>query len=164
MKSKGIPSTGIRREQRMKPVRDDSYRAEAKMPDPATCPDCDSTYIKGRWTWGAAPSGAARHTCPACQRIADRVPAGFLTLTGPFFAAHRADVLALVTARAARAREEHPLQRLMGVEDVAGGVEITTTDAILARALATAVHKAYKGDLDLRPTGGENIARAIWTR
>ncbi|HSJ96007.1 MAG TPA: BCAM0308 family protein [Myxococcota bacterium] len=164
MKNDRSPPSGLRREQRMKPLRDDSYRADAKMPDPATCPECHAAYLKGRWTWREVPAGAARQTCPACRRIAERMPAGFLTLSGPFFADHRDEVLGLVTARAARAREEHPMQRLIGVAEVAGGVEVTTTDAILARTLATAVHKAYKGELEVRPTGDEKIARATWSR
>ena len=148
----------------MNAVREDSYRAPAKHPDPAACPSCHATYVEGRWTWQPAPKDAARLTCPACARIADGQPAGYVRLEGPFFVAHRDEIMPLVSARAQRARDEHPLQRVIGVENVKGGVVVTTTDAHLARGIAVAVHDAYKGDLDIDFAEDENLVRARWKR
>jgi len=154
----------LRREQLMEEVREDSYRELAKMPDPTRCPKCGATYLKGRWTWAQAPADAVVHKCPACQRIEDEFPAGYVSLKGPFLAGHRDDILNLARAREARAKEEHPLQRIMAVETVADGVQITTTDAHLARNIAMAVHDAFKGTLDMTYSKGENLLRATWKR
>lgn len=157
-------TTGVRHEQRMRPNREDSYRDEAKGPDPATCPRCRATYLAGRWTWRPAPSGAARHTCPACLRLEDNFPAGQVRLKGPFFDEHRDEVLALVNARAERALEEHPLQRIIAMMETHDGVLVTTTDSHLARGLGVALQSAFKGELDLWFSNDENFVRASWTR
>lgn len=143
---------------------DDSYRMDAKLPDPACCPTCRAAYRKGRWTWGAAPEGATRHKCPACRRIEDDLPGGYLTLKGDFLRQHRDEILSLVTAREAREKSEHPLQRIIAVRDVADGVQVTTTDLHLARGIARAVQEAYKGELELAFSKDEDLLRATWTR
>ena len=153
-----------RHEPRLAPTRQDSYRDTEKAPDPATCPRCHATYLRGRWIWREAPPNARRETCPACQRIEERFPAGYLTLKGAFFEAHRDQVLESVAARAARAREEHPMQRVIGMERVVGGTLVTTTDAHLARALGVALRDAFKGQLDLDFSPDENLVRATWIR
>lgn len=157
-------TTGARHEERMKPLREDSYHDELKLADPATCQRCHATYLKGRWTWRPAPEDAVRTTCPACQRMEDNFPAGYVTLKGDFFASHRDEILGMVMARAERAREEHPLQRIIGMQDVARGVLVTTTDAHLARGIGVALKDAFKGELDLDFSKEENFVRATWSR
>ena len=153
----------LRKEQRM-PQTEDSYRMAGKLPDPARCPKCEATYRKGRWTWGKAPEDAAHHTCPACQRIADGFPAGYVKLGGSFLQQHRPEVLNLVMAREARAKSDHPLQRIMAVEPVPEGVLVTTTDSHLARCIAHALHEAFKGELKMSFRKSENLLRATWNR
>ncbi len=144
---------------------DDPYLMRAKPPEPTSCPTCHATFTDGRWTWEKAPEGSHHQACPACQRIHDRFPAGYLTLRGEFFAAHREEILAMLHSREAREKESRPLQRIMDVETKRDGtVEVTTTDSHIARTLAEAVHSAYKGDLKLRYSRDENLLRASWKR
>jgi hypothetical protein len=157
-------TTGVRHEQRMHPVREDSYRDELKHAEPAACPRCRATYLRGRWTWQPAPADAVRQTCPACQRIEDDFPAGYVTIRGAFLAGHRDEILNVVMARAERARREHPLQRIIGMQDVASGVLVTTTDGHLARGIGMALRDAFKGELDLAFSRDENLVRATWSR
>ena len=105
-----------------------------------------------------------QHTCPACRRIEDDFPAGYVTLKGPFLAEHRDEVLAVVTARAERARLAHPLQRIIGMQEVARGVLVTTTDGHLARGIGVALRDAFKGELELAFSKEENLVRATWSR
>ena len=148
----------------MRATRDDSYRPTAKLADPMACPRCHASYLRGRWTWRPAPAGAPERTCPACLRIEQQQPAGFVTLAGPFFAAHREEILRVVGAHEQAARAAHPMQRIIGVQEVEGGVLVTTTDAHLAHALGIAMQAAYKGDLDLDFGPGKNCARVAWNR
>lgn len=164
MKTTHTQSRALRREHPMDEIREDSYRENAKLAEPALCPKCGAAYVKGRWTWAKAPAGAAKHTCPACRRIEDQFPAGYVSLKGPFVAAHRDEIVALVRAREARAREEHALQRIMSLEPSGEGLVVTTTDAHLARGIAVAVHEAFKGTLDMTYSQGENLLRATWKR
>ncbi len=153
-----------RREQRMTPPLQDSYRTNEKRADSVMCPECGATFHNGRWTWGKAPAQAIRERCPACRRIHDDFPGGYVTLRGKFFSEHRTEILELVRGREARAREEHPMQRIMHIDDVSGGVLVTTTDANLARHIAKGVHEAYKGDLELTYSKDEDLLRAVWKR
>jgi hypothetical protein len=86
--------------------RHDPYEPAGKYPEPTRCKDCGAVYHKGHWQWGKAPEDARADTCPACRRIADRLPAGTLTLAGAFLAAHRADLLHLVKNEAEHERTE----------------------------------------------------------
>ena len=76
----------IRRDELRDELVHDTYKSGKKLAEPSRCPECGAVYHRGRWTWGAAPAGAAAATCPACHRIKDQFPAGHVTLKGEFFA------------------------------------------------------------------------------
>ena len=157
-------TTGARHEQRTPPKRADSYREDHKQGDPLACRRCRASYVRGRWSWAPAAAEAGRTLCPACQRIEDNFPAGYVTIKGAFLAGHRDEILNVVMARAERAREEHPLQRIIGMQDVHRGVLVTTTDGHLARGIGVALRDAFNGDLDLTFSKDENLVRATWSR
>ena len=141
----------------------DTYRSRAKLPEPTACPQCNAVFQGGRWQWGDVPADAHRETCPACHRINDNFPAGFVTLKGAFFQSRRAEITSLVNHEEQRAREKHPLQRIMAVEDSAEGALVTTTDIHLARAIGEAVHRAYQGELEFHYNPEQNLLRVFWT-
>ena len=128
--------------------QDDPYRVARKPPEPTRCPDCKASFAQGRWTWEKAPADSYEQVCPACQRIQDRFPAGYVTIKGEFFAGHRDEIVALISNH----------------EKKDGNVEITTTDSQLARGIGEALHEAYKGDLKLKYSRDENLLRATWKR
>ncbi|HCU54360.1 MAG TPA: ATPase [Gammaproteobacteria bacterium] len=142
----------------------DPYRARGKWKEPSTCPDCGAIFHGGRWQWGAAAPGAEAHLCPACQRSRDRVPAGQLTLSGPFYAEHRDEILHLVRNTEAKARSEHPLERIMEVKDEAGKTVVTFTDSHLTHGIGEALRHAYHGELDSRYTDEGDLLRVVWSR
>lgn len=87
-----------------------------------------------------------------------------MELSGAFFTAHRDEVLGLVRNHEERANVEHPLQRILKIEDQAGGVPVTTTDIDLARKIAEALHGAFKGELGFHYNEGENLPQVKWGR
>jgi NMD protein affecting ribosome stability and mRNA decay len=143
---------------------EDPYRAAAKPPEPTTCPKCHATFMSGRWTWEKAPEDAHHQLCPACQRIHDRFPAGYVTVKGAFLQEHRDEIVALIHNHEKKEKAERPLQRIMAIDDTREGLEVTTTDSHLARGIAEALHGAYKGELKLRYSRDENLLRASWKR
>ena len=143
----------------------DPYLARAKPDAPTVCPTCKAFFHEGRWTWDKAPRDAEQETCPACQRIHDRFPAGYITIKGEFFKEHKDEIIALLKAREEAEKSERPLQRIMDMDAKRDGTyEVTTTDSHIARTLAQAIHDAYKGDLKLRYSRDENLLRAVWKR
>ncbi len=142
----------------------DPYKIREKLPEPTVCPECRAVYHDGRWQWSAAPAGANQAPCPACHRVRDKCPAGFLTLTGEFFAAHKDEILNLVRNIEEREKAQHPLKRIMAVDEQDGGMLITFTDPQLARSAGQAVQHAYKGDLDFSYQEEEYLLRVYWSR
>jgi len=141
----------------------DAYKARGKLPEPSVCQDCGAVFHQGRWQWGEAPAGAHPATCPACQRQHDHFPAGFVTLEGAFFESHKEEILHLVRNHEQRERTEHPLKRILAVEDQNGVVLVTTTDIHLARGIGEALHHAYQGELEFHYNPEENLLRVHWT-
>ena len=153
------------REQLLDNPRHDSYKAKGKLPDPTRCPECGAVFQKGRWTWTGTVRGAVHEQlCPACLRIRDGFPAGFVTLGGDYLSGHREEILSIVRNCEAVEKAGHPLQRIIAIKDVEGGILVTTTDAHLARRIAESIHDACKGNLALQYNKEENLVRATWTR
>ncbi|SFU50310.1 hypothetical protein SAMN05216339_10387 [Nitrosomonas eutropha] len=143
---------------------DDAYKIRRKLPEPTVCPQCNAIFQKGRWQWFEIPVNAQQHPCPACQRILDHYPAGYLTLEGEFFQSHRDEILHLVQNFEKTKKSQHPLQRIIATEEQNNSLLITTTDIHLARGIGEAIHDAYQGNLELQYNQDENLLRVYWSR
>ncbi|OGA20162.1 MAG: ATPase [Betaproteobacteria bacterium RIFCSPLOWO2_12_FULL_63_13] len=164
MKDERVGFRPVRREQLFQELVHDSYKSSRKLREPTRCPECGAVYHKGRWTWGKATSEAHEEKCPACHRIHDQFPAGYVILKGGFLREHHDEILQLVKNHEAKEKAEHPLERIMKIEDAEDGVLVTTTDTHLARDIAEALHNAYKGDLDYHYNKQDMLLRATWSR
>lgn len=142
----------------------DRYKQPAASPALASCPACHAVYMRGHWQWRPVPPGAASLVCSACQRIADKAPAGTVMLGGAFEAAHRTEMLALVRHREAQLRAQHPMERLMGIESGEQGTVITTTGLHLARDIGNAIHHAFRGTLTIDYGNAETELHVHWHR
>ena len=142
----------------------DTYKSKRKLPEPTVCPDCKAVHHQGRWTWGASPASAHEMLCPACQRIRDRYPAGYVTLSGGFLRDHSQELLGLIRHVEAREKAEHPLKRIIDLADENGSTVITTTDIHLARSIGDALFHAYEGKLDYHYAEESNILHVSWER
>jgi len=165
--STSVPVPGFRpvRRDELRPERiHDTYKLTHKLPEPAVCPGCGAVYHAGRWQWLARPAGAGEVMCPACHRIKDCFPAGFVHVGGKYFAAHRDELLHLLRHHEEKEKAEHPLARIMAIDDEAGGILVTTTDMHLARDLGEALHHAHQGELEYHYNEGENLLRVHWQR
>ncbi len=143
---------------------EDPYQARGKYTEPTVCSGCGAVFHKGRWRWGAPIAGAKEQLCPACQRIHDGQPAGIVTIRGDFFAAHRDEILNLITNAEEKERPEHPLQRVMGIEDQGDGIVVSLTDMHLTRGIGEALHHAYEGELTYDYNDKDTVFRVSWTR
>ena len=142
----------------------DAYGIRGKLPDPTACPSCGAIYRNGRWIWGSPPADAHRTRCPACRRIEDDYPAGLVTISGDFAAAHAEEIRNLIHNVEEREKQEHALKRVMAIVDEAGQLLVKTTDAKLARGIGEALHHAYRGELDYRMSEAESVLRVEWKR
>jgi hypothetical protein len=153
-----------RQDRRLREHVHDPYKTRRKLPEPTVCPGCGSVFVKGRWSWAEKPEGANEERCQACHRIADKYPAGYLTLHGGFVFDHKDEIVNLARNTEALENGEHPLHRIMGVEEGEGGIEITTTDIHLPRRIGEALAHAFEGELDFHYDDEAYLIRVSWTR
>jgi hypothetical protein len=154
----------LHRDRQIDDVVHDPYRERYKPKAPAFCPTCGAVYQDGHWQWLSHPAHAHEHVCPACHRISDRQPAGYVTLQSQFHDKHVEEMIALIRHEEARAKAEHPLERIMAVERLEHETSIQTTDVHLARRLGDAVHHAYQGQLEIQYAQDQYLVRIYWTR
>ena len=153
------------RDRNTEPFFDKTYKEPHKLQEPTVCTDCGAVYHKGRWSWGDRPAGASEARCPACTRLHDHDPAGFVKLRGDFLREHRAEILNLAHNIETREKAEHPLKRIMAVEhEDDGGLLITTTDTHLAKSIGDGIHHAYEGHLDYKFAEELNNLHVLWER
>jgi len=144
--------------------RHDPYQAKKKYHEPTVCGDCGLVFHRGHWQWATAPEGAEIALCPACHRVRDKLPAGFLTLEGIYFDDHRDELLVLVRNVAERDRQDHPLNRIIDIAVEAGRATVTTTDIHLPQRIAAALKSAFQGELDVQYGHNEYSVRVHWRR
>lgn len=142
----------------------DVYQKRTKPSEPTVCPRCGALFHKGRWTWGSRPAQAHEEFCPACRRIEDRSPAGFLHLSGAFIDARKEEILNVARNEEREEKTEHPLSRIIDIQAQKDGIVITTTDTHLPRRIGAALKRAYHGELDFQYAADQNLIRATWRR
>jgi len=155
-----------RRDRLIKERVHDPYMSRAKLPEPTVCPECKAVFADGRWQWqSSVPEDANETLCPACRRIREKVPAGFLTLSGEFFKEHLDEIMNLVHNKVESQKAEHPVKRIMDIEALDdGSVVITFTDTHLPHGVGEAIESAYEGELDIHYTKEAGIVRVTWVR
>jgi NMD protein affecting ribosome stability and mRNA decay len=142
----------------------DPYHARLKLKEPSICSDCGAVFQRGRWQWGNAPLGAHQVLCPACARTRDEMPAAYLTMRGAYIRKHLDEIMHLVRNHTQRERGEHPLKRIMHIEESDTGTILSFTEARLARDIGEALHHAYKGDLEYHYADEDVLLRVNWIR
>ena len=144
--------------------RHDPYEPRGKHVDGTRCASCGAGYRDGRWQWGESAGGGAAETCPACRRIRDRLPAGHVTLEGPYVAAHRTELVRLVSHQAEQENAEHPMHRIMKLDESPERIEVATTDIHLPRRIGEALRRAYDGELSIAFGADAYEVRVHWRR
>jgi NMD protein affecting ribosome stability and mRNA decay len=144
-------------------ARHDTYQRRGKLREPTVCPTCGAVFHKGHWTWGQRPTGAHEEVCPACHRIHDRYPAGELSVRGPFVTEHKAEILGLIHNVEAHEKAEHPLSRIMRIDEGEKALVVSTTDTHLARGIGEALHHAYHGEITIQYSEDQQFVRVYWT-
>ena len=167
MSANTLPSITARRERRttgraQNEQRLDPYQTQQKPHEPTVCPQCRAVFRNGRWQWGASPEGARSNICPACRRIADGLPAGIVTAHAPIAVRRKPEIISIARNAEAAEQPEHPLNRIMTIEDTEAGLVISTTDIHLPRRIASALKRAFRGELDVQFDDAAYFVRIDW--
>jgi hypothetical protein len=142
----------------------DPYLDRSNFSEPSACTECGAVYRDGRWQWVTPPVHALRTHCPACRRIEENAPAAYVSIDGEFAHDHRKDIISLARLMETYEKAEHPLERIMHIEQHGDRLGIATTDIHMARAIGEALEHTYMGQLDFNYTDAEYLLRVSWRR
>lgn len=142
------------------------HKGSAGLAGPTVCNQCGAVSLEGLWQWVASiPKGAREGTCPACDRIRDNRPVGYLNLSGVFFDQHRDEIMSLAHQHGEEQAAQHPMQRIINVEHADdGSVTMTFTDARSPQRVAQAIMQAFQGKIEIKYPRATDVVHASWVR
>jgi len=153
-------------------VLKDPYLREIDYKDSNICPSCKAIYHNKRWQFNddleheiRLNSHYEEKKCPACRKIQDKYPMGFVFISGNFIDQHKDDILHTVKSEEKRAIDKNPLERIMEIEKKKKNhYKIKTTTDTLAQRIGKILHNSYKGDIEYKFSEDQKILRVFWSR
>jgi len=137
----------------------------------SVCKKCHAIFHNKRWYLDedlykklVAQKNIRKILCPACRKVKDKFPGGILRLKGEFLKDHKSEILNLIKNEEERARGFNPLERIMGINSIKTGLEITTTNEKLAQRIGKSLQKAYQGKIEYKWSSDTKLLRAEWKR
>lgn len=143
----------------------DAYRGKGGIRGAVYC-QCGAVYRNKRWFLEDEAAGhkeGREHVCPACRRVADRNPAGVVTLSGDYRADHASEINNLINVITKRAQIKNPLGRIMDISEENDDVIITTTDVKLAQKIGREIYRSHGGQLHFIWSHAEAPVRVKWS-
>ena len=122
------------------------------------------SITKGAGNGWRCSKASAKNCAPACRRIKEEFPAGVVTLLGDFAREHKEEMIHLARHQEEAEKKEHPLNRIISIEEDAQGIVINTTDIHLPRRIGEAVKRAFHGEIEDRFEKDGYFVRVTWTR
>jgi hypothetical protein len=141
----------------------DPYQGKKKLHEGTVCPQCGAVYFEGRWQWLRTGAAGIEELCAACRRINDKFPAGILTLHGDITPEQKQEVLRLARHQEELENREHPLNRIISIEEDAERMTFNTTDIHLPRRIGEAMKRAFHGKLEIHFDENGYFVRVTWT-
>jgi hypothetical protein len=93
------------------------------------------------------------------------LPAGIVTVTSPILTSQKEEIIRLVRNQEEAERTEHPLNRIMSIDETAPDrIVISTTDIHLPRRIGEAIRRAFHGDLEVHFDEQGYLVRVDWHR
>lgn len=157
-----LPHEG-RRPQATPPRKKDSHDGGSKSSHALVCEECKLVHHAGRWQRGAPPTPELESgLCPAYRRIRDHDPAGTIAVPETFLE-QRDELMGMLRNAEAAETEEHPLERLMDLEEGPdGSLIVTTTGVHLARAIANKLERRFHSQARIRYGDSEHTIAVDW--
>ncbi len=159
-----VKSSVRRKDRLIKDNRKDAYVDQIILKEAAVCSKCSAVYSSGRWTWKTTDQVTTKTTCPACRRINDDYPAGFIEIKGNFYRVHSKDIINLIHNTEHLEKNERPLERIISIAEKENKTVITTTGIHIARRIGEALKRSYQGNYLLQYGDGEKSIRVFWER
>ncbi len=144
--------------------RKDVYLGTSTLPAESICTSCGAMFINGRWSWKEMVNPAKKTVCPACRRISDNYPAGYVEIKGSFYSGHEKEISNLIKNTEKLEKMKHPLERIMKIKLNKNNATLTTTGIHIARRIGEALARSYQGNFFFQYGEGEKSIRVYWER
>jgi hypothetical protein len=118
---------------------------------------------QGAVALGREPESGQEVLCPARRRINDKLPAGVIESRGALGRQQKEEIVRLARHQEEVEKGEHPLNRIITINEDADGIVINTTDIHLPRRIGEAVERAFHGDVKEDFDEGGYFVRVSWT-
>lgn len=152
-------------------MQGDSYPNSLNISEKTVCKGCNSFYLNKVWHIDSKRLKSLLKDpdvnyakCPACMKIKDNYPEGYVSLKGEFFSSHRDEIMRIVSNEEKRAMGFNPMERIIEIKNEDVSATITTTTEKLAQRIGRAINNAYNGSVKYSWSPGNRIARVTWER
>jgi len=159
-----IKSSQRQKNKLIKEKRKDSYQGKNSLPAIQKCTMCGSVFMNGRWTWKEIENHSIDTMCPACRRITDNYPAGFIEIKGDFYSGHEKEISNLIRNTEKLEKKDRPLERIISMIMKKDNAQLTTTGIHIARRIGEALSRSYQGSFSFKYLDGEKGIRVYWER
>lgn len=159
-----IRSSQKRKDKLIKEKRKDTYLGKNRLPAIQKCTECGSVFMNGRWTWKEIENHSVATMCPACRRINDNYPAGYIEIKGNFYKGHEKEISNLIRNTEKLEKNERPLERIISMIINKDKAHLTTTGIHIARRIGEALARSYQGNFSFKYLDGEKSIRVFWER
>lgn len=149
------------------PDKRDPYLPDEGPEEAVECRSCGAIHYDKRWSLKKeAPAEILKKTvdkvlCPACRKIHDKYPEGFVTIKGDLVRERRDEIMKLVRNKEERAMHFNPLDRIIDITEHGDRIEITTTTEKLAQRIGQMLHKSFHGEVEYKWSGDVKMARVV---
>lgn len=168
---RNVEKFGISDKRGRTPKNLDPYQIEDVLAEPAICQKCHVLYQGKRWQFNSVKVEALYNdksvmwvTCPACAKIEDHYPVGFVTLRGDYLMEHEEEIRNLIHNKVEADLSKNPMARIMSMMLVDGDLVIETTEQKLAEHIGRTLESAHSGELHVTWSQSPKICRVVWER
>lgn len=136
------------------------------------CPRCGAIHDGHRWipepdekvSSRLAGKTMKKSTCPGCRRIEKGQVDGVVTIKGEFLARHREEIKNVIKRVEKNRHGRNVTSQILQTSEKNGEIIIETCDEHLAERIGKELHKAFKGDLDMKWQEKDTFVRVLWQR
>ncbi len=132
------------------------------------CTECGAVSFKKHWFMDIDKKNdflaghlVEKGLCPGCKRLKEKDYQGEVVIEGVL--ADRDAVIELIKHAEGKCWHDNPSSRIASIVETDGLIKINTTSKWLAVRIGKELHKSHKGNLEIKPSEGEDYVRVYWS-